>query len=153
MEAKQPKTKLRRSDCVHLMQMAKGGHVLVAIMHKDPRNVKEALTGPDAELWREAMLKEIHDLVENGTWELVAKPQGVNIVDHKWVFKVKFNSTGEVDKFKARLVARCFTQRYGVNFTKTYSPVIKMPSVRLLLGLADNIGTRVMPSIGVSAEW
>jgi hypothetical protein len=57
-------------------------------------------------------------------------------VSHKWVYKVKYDSVGQVEKFKARLVARGFTQRYGVDFSKTFAPVIKQASVRIIFAIA-----------------
>ncbi|KAH9104773.1 hypothetical protein AeMF1_019279 [Aphanomyces euteiches] len=105
----------------------------VFLIIPEPRNVKEAVGGPNAKEWQDAMKKELDGLVANGTWEVVERPPGGNIVSHKWVFKVKYDYTGQVDKFKARLVARGFTQRYGVDYSKTYSPVIKQASVRIIL--------------------
>ncbi|KAF0721313.1 hypothetical protein Ae201684_019178 [Aphanomyces euteiches] len=113
-----------------------GGHVLLVTITKDPQTVKEALNGQYAAEWTAAMKAEIDSLVANGTWILVDKPRGINLVTNKWVFRVKLNSKGEIDKFKARLVARGFTQKYGVDFVDTYSPVIKQSTVRLLLFIA-----------------
>ncbi|KAH9086225.1 hypothetical protein LEN26_020320 [Aphanomyces euteiches] len=107
----------------------------VFLIIPEPRNVKEAVGGPNAKEWQDAMKKELDGLVANGTWEVVERPPGGNIVSHKWVFKVKYDYTGQVDKFKARLVARGFTQRYGVDYSKTYSPVIKQASVRIIFTL------------------
>ncbi|KAH9138471.1 hypothetical protein AeRB84_017219 [Aphanomyces euteiches] len=113
-----------------------GGHVLLVTITKDPQTVKEALNGQYAAEWTAAMKAEIDSLVANGTWILVDKPRGINLVTNKWVFRVKLNSKGEIDKFKARLVVRGFTQKYGVDFVDTYSPVIKQSTVRLLLFIA-----------------
>ncbi|KAH9106294.1 hypothetical protein AeMF1_018062 [Aphanomyces euteiches] len=104
--------KPRRSDRIHAMQLAKGGHVALVVTYL-----------------------EVENLIGNGTWKLVDRPRNTNIVSNKWVFKVKYDSEGEVEKFKARLVARGFSQRYGVDYSETYSPVIKQQSVRLLLAL------------------
>jgi hypothetical protein len=66
----------------------------------------------------------------------VARPPHTNVVSHKWVFKVKYDSDGGIEKFKARLVARGFSQKYGVDYTNTFAPVIKQASVRLIFVLA-----------------
>ena len=65
--------------------------------------------------WEEAIKKELKGLNESGTWHLVKWPPDANIVNCKWVFRIKKNTAGEVDKYKARLVARGFTQIYGVD--------------------------------------
>lgn len=61
------------------------------------------------------------------------------MVDQKWVLKLKFDSEGDIERFKARLVARGFSLKYGVDFTETFAPVIKMSSVRLFFALASQI--------------
>ncbi|CAA3030989.1 Hypothetical predicted protein [Olea europaea subsp. europaea] len=71
----------------------------------EPKNVTEALMNAD---WREAMEEEFKALVKNKTWKLVPPSPSYNIVGNKWVFKVKHNSDGSVQKFKARLVAKGF---------------------------------------------
>ncbi|KAH9096322.1 hypothetical protein Ae201684P_009554 [Aphanomyces euteiches] len=125
----------RRSDRIHAIQLAKGGHVALVMTFVDPKTPNEALSGPNADKWRDAMQLEVDSLIGNGTWELVDRPPNTNIVSNKWVFKVKYDSERDVEKFKARLVARGFSQRYGVDYTETFSPVIKQQSVRLLLAL------------------
>jgi len=57
-------------------------------------------------------------------------------VSCKWVFKIKKNSAGEINKYKARLVAHSFTQQYGVNYDKTYAPVARLALLRLILAIA-----------------
>lgn len=86
--------------------------------------------------WKETMDKELVDLQANGTWELVKTPDDVNLVTSKWVYKIKFSSNGELERFKARLVARGFTQKFGVDFDATFSPVLRISSLRLITMLA-----------------
>ncbi|KAH9160754.1 hypothetical protein LEN26_001717 [Aphanomyces euteiches] len=134
----------RRSDRFHAMQLAKGGHVALVMTFVDPKTPNEALSGPNADKWRDAMQLEVDSLIGNGTWELVDRPPNTNIVSNKWVFKVKYDSEREVEKFKARSVARGFSQRYGVDYTETFSPVIKQQSVRLLLALGLHFNVDVI---------
>jgi len=63
-------------------------------------------------------------------------PKGTNFVDSKWIFKIKKNTVGEINKYKARLVAHGFTQVYGVDYYETYTPVACLASLRLILALA-----------------
>ncbi|KAF0733504.1 hypothetical protein Ae201684_009741 [Aphanomyces euteiches] len=117
-----------------------GSYALIATITKDPKTVREALSGPNAAKWTAAMKAEIDSLIANGTWMLVPKPPGTNIVSNKWVFKIKYDSLGAVEKFKARLVARGFSQQYGVDFSETYSPVIKQAAVRFIFIVATLYG-------------
>ena len=89
------------------------------------------------------MIKELDQLCTNGTWEEAISPPGAKVVSTRWVFKIKYNSLGELDKFKARLVARGFTQQYGVDFSETYSTVLKMASARFLITLGAQWGCKV----------
>ncbi|CAI5704871.1 unnamed protein product [Peronospora farinosa] len=109
----------------------------------DPKNIREAMASPFWPQLKEAMIQELDQLCKNGTWEEAVPPPGAKVVSTRWVFKIKYNSMGELDKFKARLVKRGFTQRYGVDFSETYSPVLKMASARFLITLGAQWGCKV----------
>ena len=66
---------------------------------------------------------------------MVECPRNTNVVNCKWVFKIKKNAAGEIDKYKARLVARGFTQQYGVDYDETYAPIARLASLRLILAI------------------
>jgi hypothetical protein len=83
---------------------------------------------------------EFHALLKNDTWHLVPPRAGLNIIDCKWVFKVKQKSDGSVDRYKARLVAKGFKQQYGADYDATLSPVVKPTTIQLLLSLAASHG-------------
>jgi hypothetical protein len=85
--------------------------------------------------WCVAM-EEYGALMSNRTWELVPRPHGSNIVTDKWVFTHKFLSDGTFDRYKAHWVLRGFTQRPGVDYDETFSPVVKPAIVRTVLALA-----------------
>ena len=70
------------------------------------------------------------------TWTLVPKPPGVNIIANKWLYRIKRRPDGTIDRYKARLVAKDFTQLSGIDYKETYSPVIKATTIRLILALA-----------------
>ena len=89
--------------------------------------------------WKAAMDLEYHALVHRGTCDLVPRPTDANIVTCKWVFTLKYHLDGTVSRHKARLVARGFTQAHGIDYTKTFSPVVRMNSIRVLLSLVVNL--------------
>jgi hypothetical protein len=83
--------------------------------------------------WRAAMEDEYGALISNGTWELVSRPQGSNIVTGKWVVTHKLRVDGTLDRYKARWVLRGFTQRPGVDYDETFIPVVKPATVHTVL--------------------
>lgn len=98
--------------------------------------MEEALTSPEAEKWKLAMGEELENLRRNETWDIVPRPKGRKVVKCKWVFKRKFDKDGQVDRYKARLVARGYTQVEGIDYKETFSPVIKSKSIRTLLAFS-----------------
>jgi hypothetical protein len=106
----------------------------------DPKTVSEARSHPDWPHWKEAMDREIKTLEVAGTWKMVPRPPGKNIVGSKWVFKLKRQADGSVDKYKAQLVARGFTQIYSVDYFDTFSLVARLASFRVLMALAACLG-------------
>nr|GEY62094.1 putative reverse transcriptase, RNA-dependent DNA polymerase [Tanacetum cinerariifolium] len=114
--------------------MAHNENVEAAITNNDePKSFKQA--AQDAR-WREAMQKEVKALKKNGTWALEYLPEGKRAIDLKWVYKFKFKPNGEVERYKARLVSKGFTQMEGVDYHDTFAPVAKLVTVRTLLAIA-----------------
>jgi hypothetical protein len=98
-----------------------------------PSSVRTALANPH---WRRAMEEEYADLLANHTWDLVPCPPGTNVVTDKWLFRHKLTLDGSLDRYKARWVLRGFTQRPGVDYDETFSPVVKFATVHVVLSLA-----------------
>lgn len=110
----------------------------VAFMLGEPQTYEQAVGGNDKEEWIVAMNEEFDSFIKNRTWILVDRPKDQRVVDNKWVFKVKKNPDDSIDRFKARLVARGFTQEYGVNYFETFSPVVRFTSIRIILAIASS---------------
>lgn len=79
------------------------------------------------------MAEEFHALLKNGTWTLVPPQPSMNIVGCKWVFRTKRKFDGSIDRYKAWLVAKGIHQQFGIDYTETYSPVIKPITIRTVL--------------------
>ncbi|KAA0066861.1 gag-pol polyprotein [Cucumis melo var. makuwa] len=101
----------------------------------EPSTVDSALKD---EYWLNVMQEELLQFRRNNVWMLVSKPEGVNIIGTKWIFKNKTDETGCVMKNKARLVAQGYTQVEGVDFDETLAPVARLEAIRLLLGFVDS---------------
>ena len=78
------------------------------------------------------MLEEITTLEKNQTWELATLPEGKKTIGCKWVFTIKYNADRQVERLKARLVVKGFTQTYGTNYEETFAPVTKMNTIQIL---------------------
>ena len=101
-----------------------------------PKNIQEALEIPKL---KEAVMEEIRALKKNETWEVMTLPRGKKPVGCKWVFTVKYKADGTVERYKACLVAKGFTQTYDVDYTETFAPVAKLNTIRVLLSLATKL--------------
>lgn len=102
----------------------------------DPETVEEALSRPDSNQWRSAMKEEYSALLENKTWELVDYSADKKPLKCKWVFKVKKDASGRIVKHKARLVIKGCSQKKGIDYKETYSPVVRYTTIRYLLAIA-----------------
>ena len=78
---------------------------------------------------------EYSALVHNGTWRLVPKTERMHIVLNKWIFKTKLKADDSLDKFKAKLVAKGFQQQANVDFSDTFTPIVKAPTIRIIFSL------------------
>ncbi|BES92275.1 Hydra magnipapillata [Nesidiocoris tenuis] len=99
-------------------------------------SVKQALSSAQSGEWRAAIRKEFNSLLQNGTWVMEKRPKDKNVVGCRLILCNKFKANGELDRRKARLVARGFTQEYGVDYNETYAPVSRLSSLRMIMALA-----------------
>ena len=100
-----------------------------------PRNTEDALQNPK---WKKAMEDEITTLKRNNTWEKCMLPKGKKTVGCKWVFSIKYHVDRTIERYKTRLVAKGYTQTYGVDYSETFSQVAKIDTIRVLFSVAAN---------------
>ena len=108
---------------------AAGGYV-------EPSTYAQAMKRPDAAQWHTAAEEEYNAHLSNGTWKLVELPPDRRAIGCRWVFKIKRNADGSVERYKARIVAKGFSQRPGYDFVEIFAPTIRMATVRLILAQA-----------------
>ena len=101
-----------------------------------PNSYEEAITDPVyGPYWFQATKDEVSQLEANNTWITEIPPEGANIVTCKWVFAVKYNQDGTVQKFKARLIVRGFSQIHGIDYDETFAPTVRIDTLRALIAL------------------
>ena len=132
---------LRRSDRVCQAPMRydfiiENDNLINIIQDDDPLTYLEVVMSRDSDRWLEAIKSEMNSMYTNQVWTLVDAPKGVTPIGCKWVFKKKIEADGQVETYKARLVTKDFSQRQGIDYDETFSPVAMLKSVRILLVIA-----------------
>ncbi|CAI7761270.1 unnamed protein product [Closterium sp. NIES-54] len=102
-------------------------------MPGEPATLKEALESSDSEEWKKAMESELKSIEENGTWELVELPRGRKAITSKWLFKIKSDADGKIERYKSRLVAKGYQQKEKVDCKDLFAPVVKPTTLGTLL--------------------
>lgn len=111
---------LRYSDREQRCSDFYGEWVSLAGKLMEPRTVDEALSSPDGKKWKNAMEMELESLHSNDVWELVEMPKNRKLINSKWVFKCKIGAGGEIESYKAKLVAQRYSQRPGLDYEETF---------------------------------
>ncbi|GJS75211.1 retrovirus-related pol polyprotein from transposon TNT 1-94 [Tanacetum coccineum] len=99
----------------------------------EPKNINEALKD---ESWIISMQEELNQFISNDIWELVPNPKDMTTIGTKWVFRNRLDENGVVSRNKVRLVAQGYNQQEGIDYDKTYAPVARLESIRILLAYA-----------------
>jgi hypothetical protein len=135
--ATRPTTRLQHNICKP--KVYTDGMVCYACLAAsgEPVSTEEALADAN---WQGGMDDEYQALKKNNTWHLVPPQQASNVIDCKLVYKVKQKQDGSVERYKARLVAKGFKQMFGIDYSDTFGPVVKLATIRLVLSLAVSRG-------------
>ncbi|GJZ27300.1 putative RNA-directed DNA polymerase [Tanacetum coccineum] len=135
---------LRRSTRDHHPSTRYSAHEYVLLTDGgEPECYAEAMEDEHKKEWFEAMEDEMNSLHENNTFELVKLPKGKRALKNKWVYKLKTEEHTSRPRYKARLVVKGFSQKRGIDFDEIFSPVVKMGSIRVVLGLAASLDLEV----------
>ena len=127
-----PKTKVRTSK---LPQRFSSYMALVSnIIDSEPFSFEEAAD------WMDAIVEEHSSIMKNDVWDIVPRPEGKSMVSSKWIYKIKHTADGSVEKFKARFVARGFSQKEGVDYEETFALIAKYTSIKAVMSLVFVMG-------------
>jgi hypothetical protein len=110
------------------------------IIDFEPSNFEEA---SKQQVWRDAMVEEYSSIMKNDVWDIASRPKGKSVVSSKWIYKIKHATDGNVEKYKAKFVARGFSQIKGVDYEETFAPVVEYTSIREIISIVVEIGWRV----------
>jgi hypothetical protein len=116
--------------------MIRGDRDILLLANDEPMTYVEAMMGLDTEKWQSAMRSEIDSIGDNQVWDLIDPPDGVKPKECKWIYKKKTDMDGNVHIHKARLVAKGFRQVQGVDYDGTFSPVVMLKSIQIILAIA-----------------
>jgi hypothetical protein len=103
------------------------------LLEKEPACLEEAIQKKE---WADATTEEYQSIIKNDVWEIVPRPKSKDVVSSKWLFKIKHVVDGSIEKYKARFFTRDFSQKEGIDYEETFSPVARYTSIRTIITLA-----------------
>ena len=124
----------------------------LSINDNDPVSFSQAISCDNSEKWLNVMKEEINSMEHNGVWDLVELPKGCKRVGCKWVFKTKHDSHGNLERYKARLVAKRFTQKDEIVYKETFSPISRKNSFKIIMTLKYFVVKVEVQTLKVSIE-
>ena len=95
------------------------------------------------QVWKDAMMEEYQSIMKNNVWDVVPRPKGKSVVTFKRLFKIKHAVDGSIEKYKARFVARGFSQKEGIDYDETFAPVARYTSIKTIISLASVLGWKL----------
>ena len=106
------------------------------LLEKEPTCFEEAIQKIE---WVDAMIEEYQSIMKNKVWEIVPRPKNKDVVSSRWLFKIKHATDVSIDKYKARFVASGFSQKEGIDYEETFTPVARYTSIRTIIALATKM--------------
>jgi hypothetical protein len=110
------------------------------LLEAEPSSFEEA---SQQQVWRDAMVEEYASIMKNDVWEVVPRPEGKSVIGSRWIYKIKHVADGSVEKFKARFVAKGFSQKEGIDYDETFAPVARYTSIRAVISIAAEMGWKI----------
>jgi hypothetical protein len=117
--------------------------LLSEVNDEDANSYEEIKKSSNYQEWKIAMDDEMASIRSHNTWKLTELPSGTKAIGCRWLFKIKKHPDGSVDRYKARLCAKGFTQKFGVDFNETFAPVAKSTSIRTMLAIAAELDLEI----------
>ncbi|KAL8107641.1 hypothetical protein AgCh_024159 [Apium graveolens] len=117
----------------------------IDIGEDDPVNLQQVMRSPNSQKWIDAMNEELQYMKDNDAWDLIELPKGQKLIGCKWVFKTKRDSSGNIKRYKARIVAKGFAQIKGIDYNETFSPISTRDSFRIFMALVAHYDLEIHP--------
>jgi hypothetical protein len=92
------------------------------------------------QVWQDSMTEEYQSIMKNDVWDIVPRPEGKSVVTSKWIYKIKYAADGSFEKYKARFVAKGFSQVEGIDYKETFAHVARYTSIHTIIALATSMG-------------
>jgi Reverse transcriptase (RNA-dependent DNA polymerase) len=110
----------------------------ISMMEDDPVTLRQTLENINSHKWTKVMDEEIKSMYDNKVWDIVPLPEGVKPISYKWIFNTKNDSECNVERYKAQLVVKAFTQKEDIDFTETFSSMSTKDSFRIIMALVSH---------------
>ena len=120
-------------------------HAAEATNPEETSSYWEAMASPEKDKWQSAMQEEVNSLNDNSTWTLVDRLKDRKVMTGRWVYEINTHEQGNIDKFKARYVAKGFMQVPGLDFHETYAPTCKTRDDENFVGISCSVGSTPSP--------
>ena len=103
---------------------------MTKLIEAEPSTFEEVVNHKE---WKDVMNEEYQSIMKNGVWEIVPRPKDKSVVTSKWLYKIKLVADGSIHNYKARFVARGFSQQEGINYEEIFSPTARYTTIRSLV--------------------
>ena len=110
------------------------------ISDSEPSSYEEDV---EQQVWKDSMIEEYHSSLKNDVWDIVPIPKRKSVVTSKWIYKIKHATYGNVEKFKSIFVARGFSQKEGIEYEDTFSPMAWYTTIRSIISLTSILGWKL----------